>query len=231
MTTLGLTPRQHAAIDRQLVAGRTTTATTGSIPDADAGEQLLRVLAPTQPSYTPGTPLECPVFEFDDSAGRVTAIYFTGSGLRGNVLITVDGSELPVIDVRSTEDELRAHVADALPDHVVSVWPGFWEFDGRGVDAVTINVEAEEPPDEPPPTFVSFDGGIQVVSEVWALAKVETDDGPVQQTAEIVDALPYTAGTVAVSAIGLCMLHELAGWIPIAWQCREVSYYSESEDD
>lgn len=226
---LGLTPRQHRDVGRSVQDGRNSSAQISTVNRGTAQGGLLRVIAPSQPSYQPGQPLECPIFEYDDS-GNVYTVYMTGTGLRGNLAIEIDGNALGPIDARSTQDELRGHVADALPGWIVSVWEGVWEFDGRGHDQYTINVTPEEAPDEPPPDFVSFDGGLQVIAETWASVKTETPDGPEHITEETFDALPYTSGSVAASAIGLCQWWPEVGWVPIAWQCRDVSYHVDGDD-
>lgn len=189
-------------------------------------QNMIRVIAETQPSYNPNEPFLCPVFEYFQDANN-TAIYLTGSDLQGNVVFTIDGVELDPISVRSTTEELDAHLQGSLPDgYVVNVWLGLWEIDGTGADFVSISVEPEETPEEPPEDFIVFSGGLQTVREPWVSVKIEGE--PLKE--DVTDAMPYTSGTISAGAIGLCSWHDSAGWIPFAWQCREVEFATEEED-
>lgn len=228
----GLTGSQHSELGSLALAAKQQRRGKMAANDGNGQPELLRVVATEEPVYRPaGTQHEVIVFEYDET-DRVQTLYMTGTGLRGNLVLTINGVELAPIDARATQDELRAHCKAELPKHTVSVWLGIWEFDGRDIDdKAEIEIKPEEAPEEPPPDFVSFDGGLQLVDEYWVSARLETNDrhNPEYVKDVLTDALPYTDGTVAEGAIGLCKWHDEAGWIPIAWQCRDISFHTDQE--
>lgn len=219
---IALTPAQFAEISRVVLDSRNRSRPPAP-PRMPAGEQgLYRVVALTEPTYTPKVGLECALFSYDSTGA--TTIYFTGTGLQGNVVLTINGTALPALSVDASQDDLRAHVADALPrGYGISVFPGIWEFAPRAQKKATITVEAEEIPDDPPNDFVAFNGTVEAVDEAWVSVML----GDEVDKVKVFEAIPYKRGAVSAGAVGLAAWNHEVGWVAIAWQCRDSSFASD----
>lgn len=221
---IGLTPDQHyavgqlvardrAIIRRQQPAGRPTTY---------PGVARVLCLGDDDPVYTPRSARDVAVFRWNPTGAQVT-VELSGTDLQGQLDVSV-GEVTAIVDCQVTTAELRTALGISLKDCRITVFPGLWEFDfnhGRwSASAPTVSVTPHEPEEENDDAPV-FDGGLRVVNEGWVSI---TPDGDTYVTAPTTDWIPHLSGAIKAGAIGAAVWSHEAGWLVLAWQCREWSF-------
>lgn len=219
----GLTLTQNQAVERLVKSSRNSTrpATGLSPPNAKyPGLGRVIIFDTEDPTYDPTTTREVALFRFNPTGTQKT-VEFSGQNLEGDLVLTLAGTEYQ-IPCASTTAELRAILNLDLQDCRVTVFPGYWEFDfnnGQWAgDAPSFTIDAYEPEDEDDPVF---DGTAIITDEGWVSV---TDDGDTYKTIEINDWVPFLTGAVKAGSIGLIGWSHEAGWISLAWQCRDWSF-------
>jgi hypothetical protein len=222
---LGLTPQQHADVGRLVIDSKTVARPeTGAHVNRAKYPGIARVILidADDPVYNPLAPRRVAIFRRNPKGSQKT-IEFSGKNLEGDIILTIDGVEYRV-PCSATAEELRAIVTIPLRDCRTTVFPGYWEFDfnaGRWSQSVpAFTVEPYEPPEDDNDTPV-FDGGIIVTDEGWVS---RTDDGDTYVTIETNDWIPFLQGAVKSGAIGSALWSHEAGWLSLAWQCRDFSF-------
>jgi hypothetical protein len=224
---LGLTPIQHAQVGRMINADAFTTAPK---PDSGSGPQFpgtcrLITLEAAAPAYTPKTLRSVGLFRLN-SDGQQKTIEFTGHALEGDLILAIGGTEIQ-INCKATTAELREKLRTAginSADCRANVFPGLWEFDfngGRWAQAApAVTCEAFEPPPEDTETPV-FSGQLTITSEAW----VSLPDNAGGVTRILCrDWIPHKPGAIKAGAIGAAVWCHEAGWLVLAWQCRDYSF-------
>jgi hypothetical protein len=228
----GLRRSEYGAIGRIVRNDRITERPATSTPTKDRnryrGIARVILLDPDEITYQPRTRRTCGLFRYQPD-GQQTTLEFSGDSLEGDIVLTIHGAELHV-DCKADTTELREALAGAgfsLSDIRATVFPGLWEFDlnfGRfATAAASITAEPYEPP--PGDTDTPFySGELKLVREAWCSA---TDDADTYKTVETVDWIPFKNAAVNTGAIGAALWEFSAGWLVMAWQCREFSFATE----
>jgi hypothetical protein len=232
MTELyGLTAQQHSEVGRLVKDSRITerpqTGTATKDRNRYRGIARVMLLDPAEIRYQPKTRRTCALFRYQPDGQQIT-VEFSGDSLEGDIVLKIDNREVHV-DSQADTTELREALAGALftlTDIRATVFPGLWEFDfnfGRFANAApTLTAEPYEPPpdedDEP-----VFSGELTIVQEAWCSA---TDNADTYKTVETVDWIPFAPDAVRSGAIGAAQWDFAAGWLVLAWQCREWSFAS-----
>jgi len=228
----GLTAAQHSQIgtivrDRKtIVREQPGQASKGS----DRYRGICRViLIDAKPiNYVPLTPRTCSLFRYSPQTQQIT-VMFSGAELEGDLVVTIDGTEIHV-DCKATHGDLRAALVAAgiaKADCRATVFPGLWEFSfaGRWSQAApSFTCVAFEPPAEDTES-ITYSGELQIVNEAWLSA---SDDGDTILTVNTIDWVPFATDAITPGAIGGAQWCYGAGWLVIAWQCRDWSFASEA---
>ena len=224
---LALTPAQHNQVGQLIDANayRTTPA-----PAAGAGPQFpgtcrVLVIDAASPVYTPKTLRSVGLFRLNDD-GQQTTIEFTGHALEGDLVLNIGGTEIQ-IDSKATTDQLREKLRTAgitAKDCRANAFPGLWEFDFNGgrwsKASPSVTCEAFEPPQDDTETPV-FSGSLTITPEAW-VSVPDDDDGVLRVLCR--DWIPHKPGAIKAGAIGAAVWCHEAGWMAIAWQCRDYSF-------
>jgi len=223
----GLTPTQHNQLGQLIArdAFQTTPPPPGSNPSQFPGTCRVITLNASQPVYTPKTLRSVGLFRLNPD-GQQTTIEFTGHALEGDLVLRIAGSEIR-IDSKATTADLRQKLQAAginATDCRANVFPGLWEFDfngGRWAKASpSITCEGFEPPAEDTETPV-FSGTLTITPEAWV--SVPDDAGGIM-TVLCRDWIPHKPGAIKAGAIGGAAWCHEAGWLVLAWQCRDYSF-------
>jgi len=231
MTILGLTEKQHAEVGRLVKDAKVSaTAQAGVVgKDAQRYRGIARVMAkgPDPLTYAPKTRRTCWLFEYAPTSPVIT-VDMVGDSLEGDLVVTIGGVETH-IDCQADTAELRAALVAAgitATDCRANVFPGLWEFDFTGgkwdAGAPSFTCEPFEPPEDDNDTPV-FSGELRIVNEAWA--SIATGDMVVE--IDTTDWIPFEEGAIKSGAVGACQWHYGAGWLVLAWQCREWSFATE----
>lgn len=226
----GLTAQQHDELGLFLERSRDTKR-----PPQDAASSGLfsgscRVITmdAEDPTYSPRTVRTVGVFMLKPDGSQIT-VELSGHALEGDLVLTVAGVEIQ-IDCRATTNQLREALQSAgiqSRDCRATVFPGLWEFDfngGRWSDGPPgLTVEAFEPPAEDTETPI-FSGQLRVTREAWVSA---TNDRKTVSTIECRDWIPHKTGAIKAGAIGAAVWCDEAGFLVLAWQCRDYSFRTE----
>lgn len=230
MTQLyGLTEQQHSEVGRLVRDARIIERPQPSTATKDRsryrGIARVILLDPAEITYQPKTRRTCGLFRYQPDGQQIT-LEMVGSALEGDIVLTINGAEVHV-DCQADTAELRDALAGSgfsLTDIRATVFPGLWEFDcnfGRFSEiAPTITAEPYSPPPEDTDSPV-FGGELNIISEAWCSA---TDDADTYKTVETVDWIPFENAAVTPGAIGAAQWDFAAGWLVLAWQCRDWSF-------
>lgn len=227
---IGYTDEQHREISRVVLDARKWTAPAVGVASSQSlYPGVARVIAhhSDAPTYQPKTTRECAIFELNAN-GQQKTLEFSGQALEGDLVLTIAGHEVQV-DCRTTTSQLRAKLIDAgisAADCRATVFPGLWEFDfnaGRYFEqAPSMSAEAWEPPSDDLDSPV-FSGQLKIVDEAWLSVSA---DGVEPTTIETRDWIPHKSGAIKAGAIGAASWSHEAGWLVLAWQCRDYSFRS-----
>ena len=225
----GLTLPQHQALEGLVKRDRVTSREGVGVktsPGNNGYRGICRVIltdaAPIL--YQPLTPRKCFIFRYSPETPQIT-VTFSGHVLEGDLVLTIGGTEIHV-ECNATTEQLRAAlVAAAITglDCRATVFPGLWEFAFSGMwadQAPSFTCEPFEPPEEDTETPV-FSGELTIVHEGWVSA---TDDDDTVLTVETIDWVPFAASAITPGAIGGALWCYGAGWLVLAWQCRDFSF-------
>lgn len=231
-TLYGLTEAQHAEVGRLVRSNRVTarpeTSTATKNRDRYRGIARVILIDSNSPTYQPQVVRECGLFRFSPN-GQQRTIEFSGHALEGDLILSINGSEMQ-IDCAATTADLRAKLSEIgvnARDCRATVFPGLWEFDfnsGRFREKPpTLTCTAYEPPPEDTETPV-FSGDLRVVSETWVSV---SSNGEVFDTVATREWIPFKPGALTSGAIGAALWSYEAGWMVLAWQCRDYSFRAE----
>ena len=224
---LGLTPSQHNQVGQLIAADafKTVPAPAPAVNAQFPGTCRVLILADALPVYTPKSLRSVGLFRLNAN-GQQTTIEFTGHALEGDLILIIGGVQVQ-IDCKATTADLRDKLRTAginSTDCRATVFPGLWEFDfngGRWSDASpSITCYAFEPPPEDTVTPI-FSGQITVTPEAWV--SVPDNAGGVTRIL-CRDWIPHKPGAIKPGAVGACVWCHEAGWMAIAWQCRDFSF-------
>lgn len=228
-TLYGLTATQHAEVGRIVIHSKrgNRPATQQAERDPHRYRGVARVIMlDDNPVYEPKTKRDCAIFRLN-AHGQQKTLEFIGHALEGDLVVRIAGSELR-IECRATTAELRAKLTEAgisASDCRATVFPGLWEFDFNGgrwfESAPSMTVEAWAPPAEDLDSPV-FSGELRLVQEAW----LSVADGGQPKTIETCDWIPFKPGAIKSGAIGAASWSHEAGWLVLAWQCRDYSFRS-----
>ena len=224
----GLRKSEYSAIGRVVRNSRKRTLPTPSTSTRDRaryrGIARVCLLDDAPIRYQPQTPRQCALFAYRPNGQQIT-LQLSGDSLEGDIVLTLNGVEIHV-DCAANTAELRAALAAAgfsLPDVRATVFPGLWEFDFNGgvysLSAPTLEADSFEPPDGDTVTPVYL-GELDINREAWVSV---TDDGSTFRTVRTVDWIPFESGAIKPGAIGAALWNFAAGWLVMAWQCRQFS--------
>lgn len=183
------------------------------------------LLGDEDPTYTPKTTRKCGLFELSLRTFQTT-IEFGGHDLEGDLLLTIGGSAEIRIDSKATTAQLRAALQAggiSAQECRATVFRGMWEFifEGRlASESTRVTAEAWQPPED---DTISpyFSGTLTVVDEAW---RSVSTDGDTVATVDTQDWIPHAKGAVRAGAIGAAVWCWEAGWLVLAWQCRDFSF-------
>ena len=223
----GLTAQQHDEIGYYFGRNHDTTRPPSEPPSSAPFPGSCRVITmeADDPTYTPKKARKVGVFMLRPDGSQVT-IEFSGHALEGDLVLRIAGVEIQ-IDCKATTSQLRSKMVTAgiaARDCRATVFPGLWEFDFNGGrwSEVPPNVQAEafEPPAEDTETPV-FSGQLRITPEAWVSVTRNRLD---VETIYCRDWIPHKTGAIKAGAIGAAVWCHEAGWMVIAWQCRDYSF-------
>jgi len=227
----GLTSEQHAQVGTLVRGAKTIVREQPGQPSKgpDRYRGICRVMLRDEKpiNYVPLTPRTCSLFRYSPNTRQIT-VMFSGAELEGDLAVTIDGVEIHV-DCKATHAELRAALVAsgiAKADCRATVFPGLWEFSFTGrwsAVAPSFTCVAFEPPAEDVEASV-YSGELQIVNEAWLSA---SDDGDEILTVDTIDWVPFSTDAITPGAIGGAQWGYGAGWLVLAWQCREWSFTEE----
>lgn len=219
-----LTLEQHTGLGHLLARSndRTRPAQPSQRSGLYPGVARVLCLGDVDPVYTPLESRDVAVFRFHPSGSQQT-VELSGPDMAGKLDVTV-GDASATVDCEVTTDELREALGLKLRDCRITVFPAYWEFDfngGRfaGRRMPTVSVSAHEPPEDSEEPV--FDAGIRRVTEGWVSM---TADGDGFETIPGTDWIPHLSGAVKAGSLGAAVWSHEAGWLVLAWQCREWSW-------
>ena len=227
----GLTAKQFNAVGQLVTAAGSRSRPEATRPGLGPYPGACRVIlfGDDDPTYTPKTLRRVGLFRLN-TTGIQKTVEFTGHSLEGDLVLTIAGIESRV-PCKSTTEELRAILADngiAAKDCRLTVFPGLWEFDfntgGRWSETPpAFNCQPFIPPDDDDETPV-FGGELAIVDEAWVTV---TTDGDTFFQIGARDWIPHAAGAVKSGSVGAGVWCEEAGWLVLAWQCRDFSFRAD----
>lgn len=225
---IGYTADQHREISRVVIAARKSERpAVGVQPGAEVYPGVCRFILfeSDLPVYRPRIVRDCALFEFNPN-GQQRTMEFSGHALEGDLILTLNGIEIQIACDASSE-ELRAKLVENginSSDCRATVFPGLWEFDFNGgrfsEKPPTLSCEAFEPPPEDVETPV-FSGDLRIVDEAWVSVSTDGENVKVVETR---DWMPHKTGAIKAGAIGAGAWSHEAGWLVLAWQCRDYSF-------
>jgi hypothetical protein len=232
---IGYTPEQHRELSQVVLAARKFLAPGVGVPtapDVYPGVCRLILSEPDSPVYRPKEVRECALFEFNPS-GQQQTIEFSGHELEGDLLLKINDIEMRIACDATTE-ELRTKLKDnsiSPADCRATVFPGLWEFDFNGgkffETPPTLTIRPFEPPPEDFDTPV-FSGELTIVDEAWVSV---SNNRETVRTVQTRDWVPFQQGQLTAGAIGAGVWSHAAGWLVLAWQCRDYSFAETEESD
>jgi hypothetical protein len=223
----GLTAQQHEELGYYFGRNRDTRRPPQEPPAAATFPGTCRVIAMAadDPTYQPRVPRQVGVFKLHPD-GSQTTIEFSGHALEGDLVLTIAGVQMQ-IDCRATTSQLREKLQAAgiqARDCRATVFPGLWEFDfngGRWSDSPpSLQALPFDPPAEDTETPV-FSGQLRVTREAWLSVTRNRLD---IETILCRDWIPHKNGAIKAGAIGAVVWSHEAGFLCIAWQCRDYSF-------
>lgn len=223
----GLTAQQHDEIGLYFGRNRDTRRQPQQTPGGSEFPGTARVItmAADDPTYTPRVPREVGVFTLHPDGSQIT-IEFSGHALEGDLVLTIAGVEIQ-IDCRATTSQLRTKLVAAgiaARECRATVFPGLWELDFNGgrwsKDPPSVQAEAFEPPAEDTETPI-FSGQLRITREAWLSVTANRLD---VETILCRDWIPHKNGAIKAGAIGAAAWCHEAGWLVLAWQCRDYSF-------
>lgn len=224
MELWGLTGSEYDGVVGLLDDKRKRVQTGGgqSRPARDQGVARVLSIDADQLVYSPRDPRDCALFRFNP-AGIQKTLALSGVNLEGDLVLTIAGVDYQ-LSCNVTTETLRSTLGFALRDCRATVFPGLWEFDFNGGgkwsrSAPSFTVAEFEPPEGDDETPV-FNGGVILTDEGWVS---ETSDGDSFSTVVTRDWMPFLTGSVKPGAVGGACWNHAAGWLVLAWQCREFS--------
>jgi hypothetical protein len=230
---IGYTLDQHRELSQVVLAARkfsSPSVAVASQPDVYPGVCRVILHESDPPVYRPKELRECALFELNLS-GQQKTIEFSGHELEGDLILKINDIEIQISCDADTE-ELREKLDEngiKLNDCRATVFPGFWEFDFNGgkffEKPPTLTCEAFEPDPDDDDAPV-FSGDITIVDEAWVSV---TTDGENVKTVETRDWIPHKSGQLTAGAIGGGVWSHEAGWLVLAWQCRDYSFAASEE--
>lgn len=224
---LGLTIRQHEGVGQLL--SREAFKTVQPPPPAGAaqfpGTCRLITLEAVAPAYTPKTLRSVGLFRLNSDGQQIT-IEFSGHELEGDLILAIGGSSIR-INCKATTAELQQKLQAAginKKDCRANVFPGLWEFDFNGgrwsKASPVLTCQAYQPPPADTETPL-FTGQLIITPEAWI--SVPDNDGGIMRIL-CRDWIPHKPGAIKAGAIGAAAWCHEAGWLVLAWQCRDYSF-------
>lgn len=223
----GLTAQQHDELGLYFGRNRDVRRPSPQQATGNAFPGTCRVItmAADDPAYTPRVPREVGVFTLHPNGSQIT-IEFSGHALEGDLVLTIAAVQIQ-IDCKATTSQLReALVAAGIASREcrATVFPGLWELDFNGGrwsdDPPGVQAEAFEPPAEDTETPV-FSGQLRITREAWLSVTRNRQD---VETILCQDWIPHKDGAIKAGAIGAVVWCHEAGWLVLAWQCRDYSF-------
>jgi hypothetical protein len=225
---IGYTEQQHREISRIVLAEHKWSVPAvgvNSRPAVYPGVCRVILSEADAPSYAPKQTRKCALFELNVS-GQQKTIEFSGHDLEGDLNLSI-GGELIQVSCKSTTKQLRQKLHQQGikgADCRATVFPGLWEFDfngGRFAETPpTFSCVPFEPPSDDDDTPV-FSGELHIVNEAWVSV---SQDGDVPMNVDTRDWIPFRTGQLTAGAIGAGVWSHEAGWLVLAWQCRDYSF-------
>lgn len=228
---LGLTPSQHYSMGSFLARqGDTTLPPAGVVvrPAVTSGVCRVILFNPDEVTYQPKALRKVAIFALNPR-GQQWTVEFSGHELEGDLILTID-SVVIRLSCKSTTEQLQQKLVDAgisAKDCRATVFPGLWEFDfneGRFLKnpPALFRCEPWEPPsdDDESPFFI---GELTVTNEAWVSVRDDADRTQVLKV-NARDWIPHQPGAVKPGAIGAGVWSTEAGWLVLAWQCRDYSF-------
>lgn len=222
---LGLTLEQHTGLGQLLSRSndRTRSGSSSQRPALYPGVARVLCLGDVDPVYTPKAGRDAAVFRYYPD-GVQTTVELSGADLAGRLDITV-GDVSVTVDCQVDTEGLRAALGFSLRDCRATVFPAYWELDFNGGRFAKrppiVSVVPYEPEEGSEET--AYNGGLRVLSEGWVSM---SSDGDGFETIQTTDWVPHLSGAVKAGSIGAAVWSHNAGWLVLAWQCREWSFAS-----
>lgn len=229
---LGLFTSQHRDVGKLLseskVIVKDPAGAKGKDPQRYRGIARVMAQGPDPLKYSPLTTRICWLFEYAPTSPILT-VEMGGDALEGDLVLKIGGTEIHV-DCKADTAELRSALTAAgisATDCRANAFPGLWEFDftgGRWSSGVPSFIcEPLEPPQDDTETPV-YIGSLKIINEAW----VSVADGESVAIIETTDWIPFADGAVSSGAVGATSWHYGAGWLVVAWQCREWSFAEDA---
>jgi hypothetical protein len=183
------------------------------------------LLDPQNPRYTPKVARNVGLFRLNPEGVQFTAS-FRGHEMEGDIVLSI-GDVVVQVPCEIQTDALRLALQTAgitATDCRVTVFPGLWEFDFNGgkwkAAAPSIELIPFEPPEDDETTPI-FSGQITLISEAWLSV---TNDGRTVATVPARDWVQHDPNAIRTGAIGGAVWSHEAGYLVLAWQCRDFSF-------
>lgn len=241
----GLFNDQHRDVGRLVRGSRARRRGRQGVSEKEQTFQPpIRVIAMTDRNYDTRDPELLPIFGYFRTR-TVWTVSQVGSALGGYFALIVNGKRWIVECRRENLLDVQVYYSGLR----ITVFPGLWEFDFGELtegQAAGISIEVQSITADENLSIcelfddvdsVVFTGSTIVRREAWcsfglpkdSARKVEPEtegqpEPPRVVHREVVDAIPYSTGTVKRGAIGLCVWSWDAGYICTGWECRTFSH-------
>lgn len=235
MTVYGLTAKQHSEVGRLIAGSRTETvvpAPSGNLPQYPGA---VRIIAMTDREYDPQTAERLPVF-IRDTTRNLWTVEQIGAAVSGYIVLTINGTDYTLECRRETLTDLKRQVPGLIRANVL---PGLWELEFRSGLPVTIDWRPINTDENTTlcalfdnATDVIYTGSMTIREDCWTTVDNAAEASGLDSI-DVVDAIPYSIGSVEAGAIGLAAFCWQAGFLVHGWQCRSwsaASGYSQDDD-